>query len=117
MEPSKDYVLVRNGGQSDSRRLALLTGDSSSNPTYLQSTQEQLYLYIHTDLSDSRRGFRFRYSSGCDLFLEAANGTLVSPGFRQGDYPHNLECDYHLRGPGGRPVSLRYRMPLRFLLF
>lgn len=67
-----------------------------------------MYLYIHTDLSDSRSGFRFRYSMGCDLSLEMANGTLVSPGFDMENYPHNLECNYHLRGPAGRPVSLRF---------
>jgi len=92
MEQSKDYVLIRNGPESSSRQLALLTGDQTANPVYLQSTEEAMYLYVHTDLSDSRRGFRFRYSSGCDLFLEAANGTIVSPGWDLGNYPFNLEC-------------------------
>ena len=49
-----------------------------------------MYLYIHTDLSDSRKGLR--YSLGCDLTLEAANGTLVSPGYDMADdfrYPNN----------------------------
>ena len=108
MEQSKDYVLIRNGPESSSRRLALLTGDQTANPVYVQSTEEAMYLYVHTDLSDSRRGFRFRYSSGCDLFLEAANGTIVSPGWDLGNYPFNLECDYHLRGPGGSPLSIRF---------
>ena len=105
---NKDYVLVRNGPESNAERLALLTGGAKSNPVYLQSTNEAMYLYIHTDLSDSRKGFRFRYSMGCDLSLETTNGTLVSPGFGMENYPHNLECDYRLRGPGGRPVSLRF---------
>lgn len=89
----------------------MLTGRSEELPTYLQST-EAMYLYIHTDLSDSRKGFRFRYSVGCDLSLEAANGTLVSPGYDMEAvdfrYPNNLECDYRLRAPGGLPLSLRF---------
>ena len=112
MEPLKDYVLVRNGPEADAEQLALLTGRSSDLPfTYLQSTSESMYLYVHTDLSDSRRGFRFRYSMGCDVTLEAANGTIVSPGYDMssgGKYPNNLECDYHLRAPGGAPLSLRF---------
>lgn len=112
MEPQKDLVLVRNGPNSDSERLALLTGRTEDLPTYLQSTGEAMYLYIHADLSDSRRGFRFRYSMGCDLTLEAANGTLVSPGYDLNSdnfrYPNNLECDYRLRAPAGAPLSARF---------
>jgi len=114
MEPLKDYVLIRNGPEADAQKLALLTGRTEDNPTYIQSTEEAMYLYIHTDISDSRKGFRFRYSMGCNLMLEAANGTLSSPGYNLDDgeegfhYPNNLECDYHLRAPGGSPLSLRF---------
>ncbi|KZS05970.1 Notch 2 [Daphnia magna] len=42
--------------------LAMLTGRTEDLPAYLQSTTEAMYLYIHSDLSESRKGFRFRYS-------------------------------------------------------
>ena len=65
-------------------------------------------MYIHTDLSDSQKGFRFRFSR---LALEAAKGTLVSPGYDMADdflYQNNLECDYRLRAPNGLPLSLQF---------
>ena len=99
MEPGKDYVLIRNEPEADAENL----------PSFLQSTIEPMYLYIHADLSDSRK--ELRYSLGCDLTLGAANGTLVSPGYDMADdfrYPNNLECDYRLRALGGSPISLRF---------
>ena len=68
MELGKDYVFIRNGPEADAGKLAVLTGKAEDLPSYLQSTTEAMY--IHTDLSDSRIGFRFRYSRPA---LEAAN--------------------------------------------
>ena len=94
--------------EADAEKLAVLTGKAEDLPSYLQSTTEAMYLYIHTDLSDSRKGFRFRYSLGCDLQLETG---LVSPGYDMADnflYPNNLEYDYRPRAPDEWPLSLRF---------
>ena len=92
MEPKNDYVLVRDGPEADSRQLALLTGQVSDNPLYIQSTGDSLYLYVRTDLSDSRRGFLFNYTAGCDLTLNVTNGTLVSPGYDFGNFNNFVNC-------------------------
>ena len=54
MEPGKDYVLIRNGPEADAEKLAVLTGKAEDLPSYLQSTTEAMYLYIHTDLTRER---------------------------------------------------------------
>ena len=54
MEPGKDYVLIRDGPEADAEKLAVLTGKAEDLPSYLQSTTEAMYLYIHTDLTRGR---------------------------------------------------------------
>ena len=40
--------------EADAEKLAVLTGKAEDLPSYLQSTTEAMYLYIHTDLTRGR---------------------------------------------------------------
>ena len=62
MEPERDFILVRDGEGPDAPVLKKLTG--SKPPQFVVSTGNQLYVYIHTDQADSRRGFRIKYYEG-----------------------------------------------------
>ena len=42
MEPSKDYVLIRNESEAYAEKLAVLTGKAEDLPSYLQSTTETI---------------------------------------------------------------------------
>ena len=42
MEPSKDYVLIRNGSEAYAEKLSVLTGKAEDLPSYLQSTTETI---------------------------------------------------------------------------
>lgn len=64
MEPEKDFVLVRDGDLPNSKVLATLTGKTESNPQFVTSTGNKLYIYTKTDQADSRRGYRIKYYEG-----------------------------------------------------
>ena len=59
MEPKKDFVLIRDGEDANAIELVTLTGQQHSNPQFVRSTGNRLYVYTRTDQADSRRGYRF----------------------------------------------------------
>ena len=61
MEPKKDFVLIRDGEDANAIELVTLTGQQHSNPQFVRSTGNRLYVYTRTDQADSRRGYRFVY--------------------------------------------------------
>lgn len=64
LETHRDYILIRNGDNPKSQRIAHLTGTREDNPNLVMSTGNQLYMYLKTSLGDSRRGFRIKYLQG-----------------------------------------------------
>ena len=70
------------------------------------STGPELYVYTQTDQADSRRGYRIRYTQGCDVVISANNGTITSPAFGIRPYPHNVQCNYIIRPDTGTKVSM-----------
>ena len=49
----------------------------------------RLYIYTRTDEADSRRGFRIKYYTGCNIIINRPNGTIQSPAYGVGRYPAN----------------------------
>ena len=49
----------------------------------------RLYIYTRTDQADSRRGFRMKYFTGCNIIINRPNGTIHSPAYGVGRYPAN----------------------------
>ena len=49
----------------------------------------RLYIYTRTDQADSRRGFRMKYYTGCNIIINRPNGTIRSPAYGVGRYPAN----------------------------
>jgi len=107
LEPTRDFVLIRDGESPDSPVLALLSG-GENNPRTITTTGGAAYVYAQTDQADSRRGFNVRYYEGCDVTLDKYNGSLSSPAFGSKAYPHNQECVYRVRHPDGGRVSLAF---------
>ncbi|XP_072154980.1 uncharacterized protein uif isoform X2 [Bemisia tabaci] len=108
LELNRDYVLIRDGDSPKSQPIGRLTGNSLNNPKIIISTGHQLYLYLKTNLGDSRKGFKLRYSQGCKAIITAANGTLTSPAFGLSNYPSNLECLLKIKNPSSGPLSLKF---------
>ncbi|XP_043197541.1 uncharacterized protein LOC122368017 [Amphibalanus amphitrite] len=107
LEAGNDYIRIRDGPSPDDRQLAWLTG-SAPERRFISSTGNVLYLYVRTDLGNSRRGFSIKYRAGCDVTLKADNGSVYSPVYGLADYPTNLQCDYLIQRPAGGPLSLRF---------
>lgn len=108
LNPLRDSILIRDGADPMSRKIARLTGSLKDNKNVIISTGNKLYLHFKTSLGDSRKGFSIRYSQGCRATIIASNGTLTSPAFGLTDYPANQECLFNVRNPTGRPLSLRF---------
>ncbi|CAG0907539.1 unnamed protein product, partial [Darwinula stevensoni] len=108
LEPVHDFILIRDGPGPESPRLAELTGTGAENPKFVMSTGNRLYLYVYTDLGDSRKGFRIKYFSGCSVRVDADSGEVRSPAFGTAPYPANQVCTYHIHRPGGGPLSMRF---------
>lgn len=107
MPTDNDYILVRDGDSPSSKVLAKLTGKQMNNPKFVISTGPKMYLYVHTSLGISKRGFQIRYYSGCSVTLEAMEGEVTSPAYDVSNYPNNQECLYLIRRPGGGRLSLK----------
>ena len=62
-----DYIVIRDGDGPTAPQLRKLSGkrpdDGSASPV-IMSTGNTVYLYIKTDLGDSRKGFRIKYYTG-----------------------------------------------------
>jgi hypothetical protein len=108
MEPDKDTVLIRDGSTSTAPVLATLSGQASDHPRFIVSTGPSLYLLTRTDQAESRRGFRIKYYEGCNVTLDLANGTLLSPAYESASYPLNQKCFYRLKHPVGGRLSLLF---------
>ncbi|XP_052128948.1 sushi, von Willebrand factor type A, EGF and pentraxin domain-containing protein 1 [Frankliniella occidentalis] len=108
IESTRDFILIRDGDSPKSQPIARLTGLAEDNPKLIMSTGDKMYLYFKTGLGDSRKGFKIKYSQGCQATIVAKNGTLASPAFGLKDYPSNQECLYRIRNPGGGPLSLAF---------
>lgn len=64
LDPTRDYILIRNGNSPNSPEIAKLTGNMDENSKIIMSTKNQVYVYLKTNLGDSRRGFKIKYSEG-----------------------------------------------------
>ncbi|KAE8738022.1 hypothetical protein FOCC_FOCC016509 [Frankliniella occidentalis] len=106
IEPTRDIILIRDGDSPKSQPIARLTGLAEDNPKLIMSTGDKMYLYFKTGLGDSRKGFKIKYSQGCQPTIVAKNGTIASPAFGLKDYSSNQDCLYRIRNPGGGRLSL-----------
>src|SRR5207248_995960 len=108
MESQKDYIYVRDGPGPNFPLLAKLTGTFKDNPRFIVSTNNRVYLYLHTSFGDSRRGFAIRFRSGCEVEYVSPSGNISSPAFGVANYPTNQNCQYRLSRPGGGSLSIKF---------
>ena len=77
LEPTRDFVLIRDGGGPQDRVLAILSGKASDNPRFVVSTGNKLYVYTQTDQADSRKGYRIKYYEGESCVFSSSSLSLA----------------------------------------
>lgn len=108
LDNTRDYILIRDGDSPMSKPIVRLTGELENNQRIIMSTGSQIYLYFKTNVGDTRRGFRLRFTQGCTAPIIGRNGTQISPAYGLTNYPSNQECLYKIKNPGGGPLSLNF---------
>ena len=68
----------------------------------------RLYVYTRTNQADSRKGYRIKYFTGCNVIINRPNGTIESPAYGVGGYPGSQECTYRVLHPEGGRLSMRF---------
>ncbi|KAK7506491.1 hypothetical protein BaRGS_00001966, partial [Batillaria attramentaria] len=103
-----DYVYVRDGADASGALLAHYTG--STRPLHVYATGPEMYILMKTGkrIDLSHRGFRFRYETGCRVFLSEPTGEIFSPGYGVVNYPNFATCTYNIFVVPTRRVTLRF---------
>ncbi|XP_028288640.1 cubilin [Parambassis ranga] len=110
---SGDYLELRNGPDASS---PLLGGRicGSSPPALLQTTDNHLFIFFHTDSNNEANGFKLTFeahSQACGGFIELNNndppGYVTSPNYPQ-NYPQNTDCTWVLTVPNGEAVRIDF---------
>ncbi|XP_056155801.1 cubilin [Lampris incognitus] len=105
---SYDYLEVRNGSTADSPLLGKFCGSTLPSPIFPLASQ--LHLRFKTDVSLSRNGFEATWTSspqGCGGTLYGEDGSVASPNY-PGTYPNNTHCEWGIRAPNGRVVTVTF---------
>ncbi|XP_059183305.1 cubilin [Centropristis striata] len=103
-----DYLEIRNGSTSSSPLIGRFCGNTLPSPIFPQSNQ--LYLRFKSDYSASRDGFEATWTSsphGCGGTLYGDHGSFSSPNY-PGTYPNNTHCEWGIRAPRGRVVTVTF---------
>ncbi|XP_028815099.1 cubilin [Denticeps clupeoides] len=103
-----DYLEVRNGSADGAPLLGKFCGSALPSPVFPGSNQ--LFLRFKSDFTDTRNGFEITWTSspqGCGGVLYGDHGSFTSPNF-PGSYGNNTQCDWTIRAPGGRVVTVTF---------
>ncbi|XP_034427678.1 cubilin [Hippoglossus hippoglossus] len=101
-----DYLEIRNGSTADSPPIGRFCGSTLPSPIFPQSNL--LYLRFKSDYSSARDGFEVTWTSsphGCGGNLSGDHGSFSSPNY-PGTYPNNTHCEWSIRAPRGRVVTI-----------
>ncbi|KAG1661332.1 Cubilin [Nymphon striatum] len=92
----KDYLIIRNGGYSDSPIIGTYCGESVP-PSFISETSNVILMF-HSDNSGSAKGFRFTTETvheGCGGLIHGRYGYIKSKNYPD-QYPNNIECEWRL---------------------
>ncbi|CAM9531973.1 unnamed protein product [Lampetra fluviatilis] len=102
-----DYLEVRDGGSNDAPLITRLCG--SQKPSTQKSTGNVMRLRFRTDSSVTHPGFNVRYSlAACGGTVVGQNGHVTSPNYSVGEYPNNLNCEWHVEALTGHYLILTF---------
>ncbi|XP_067673802.1 uncharacterized protein [Haliotis asinina] len=96
-----DWKLVVYNGESydDSLLMASARADLASPAIYLSTTSKIRIILKGEDTSAGGRGIKLRVKNGCNVEIQAASGTVVSPGFNKKIYPTSVTCSWKIQAP------------------
>uniref|UniRef100_A0A3Q3W0B5 Cubilin n=1 Tax=Mola mola TaxID=94237 RepID=A0A3Q3W0B5_MOLML len=104
---SYDYLAVYDGNSTGSPELARLCG--SQPPTTINSTGNQLYVKLRTDISVSAGGFLASYTSKCSNVLISGRykGVVESLNFPN-NYAYNSYCSWTIQATTGNTINYTF---------
>ncbi|CAN0306246.1 unnamed protein product [Lampetra planeri] len=114
-----DALTLHDGATPAAPRLARYCG--TAPPGSVHSTGPALLLRMSTDGENAGTGFlasftaerpaqpgKSRRGSVCGGRLRGPSGSFYSPNWPHSDYPTGITCSWHISGPPGKVVSLRF---------
>ncbi|KAM3593822.1 uncharacterized protein V6R79_022582 [Siganus canaliculatus] len=110
---SGDYLELRNGPDDSSPLLGeRLCG--TSPPSFLQTTDNDLFIHFVSDATNEATGFKLNFeaqSQACGGFISLDDndppGYIMSPNYPQ-IYPQNIDCTWVLTVPNGEAVQVEF---------
>jgi len=114
IEPSsrcvKDYIELQNGVSSTSPSLHKYCARALPGQITYKSSGNSMRVHFKTDGDGTGRGFKLMYNqslAGCGGVLNAAQGTIISPGYPNG-HLHNIECSWVINVPSADRIVLYF---------
>ncbi|XP_046562707.1 cubilin-like [Haliotis rubra] len=93
-------LMVYNGeGYADSLLKASRRTHLSSPAIYFSTARKIRIILKGKDTSGGGRGIKFRVKNGCNVEIQAASGTVTSPGFNKKIYPTSVTCSWKIQAP------------------
>ncbi|XP_071107671.1 uncharacterized protein [Haliotis cracherodii] len=93
-------LMVYNGeGYDDTLLMASRRADLSSPAIYFSTASKIRIILKGKDTSGGGRGIKLRVKNGCNVEIQAASGTVSSPGFRKKRYPTSVTCSWKIQAP------------------
>ncbi|GAV01451.1 hypothetical protein RvY_12161 [Ramazzottius varieornatus] len=113
LEGGNFAINVRDGATATSPLITSFPdGSSMTNQRVLQSTTNQLYLFVTSLRSDGTKdrngNFSFRFAATCDLEFGNSTGVFHTPGGDELPFPRNLACSYRIKPRDSRPFTLSF---------
>ncbi|XP_076037420.1 cubilin-like, partial [Oratosquilla oratoria] len=110
-----EWISFRNGNPDKSTYVPSRgICNPEGNFTYSSSMNEMMLSFV-TYREGNHRGFKARFTTDqpqdCGGQLEATSGTLVSPGFVDGNYNHSLYCLWTVQNPNPSNSSFVVSFP------
>ncbi|XP_046553547.1 LOW QUALITY PROTEIN: uncharacterized protein LOC124262974 [Haliotis rubra] len=100
-------LMVYNGeGYDDSLLMASRRTDLSSPAIYISTASKIRIILKGKDTSGGGRGIKLRVKNGCNVEIQAASGTVTSPGFNKKIYPTSVTCSWKIQAPSGANRNL-----------
>ncbi|KAB1253791.1 Cubilin [Camelus dromedarius] len=104
---TSSYLELRDGADSNAPVLSKFCG--TSLPASQLSSGDVMYLRFRSDNSPTHVGFKAKYSiAQCGGTVTGQSGVIESNGYPTLPYADNLFCDWHLQGPLGHYLTLRF---------
>ncbi|XP_068206241.1 LOW QUALITY PROTEIN: cubilin-like, partial [Palaemon carinicauda] len=101
-----DFVEVRDGSSFIAPSLGRFCSTSHGFIS-INSTSNTLWLRFRSDHSQTGRGFKAQYVTGCNNVLKGHRGVIVTPNYPD-PYPHQRNCTWTIMAPRGNSINASF---------